>query len=363
MTMTMANWREIATRAPAPCSSTNEKDIARRLAFGVGVYLIALFVMVCGLCRFAPDQLSFAVFGHGHVLHDLHRHLYFKFIVLTLVIPALLLVEIGSTGWRDSSLRRLLLARSPSSRSDVVCFLIDQTPIMTALTFVASLGVLVVSAAYMHGLIERFTGINPTLDWAPLPGQFLIYFLVYSFFDYWGHRLDHSRWFWPLHRFHHAMDEFYIVGSVRVHPAAFTRLFQQALPAALVGASPSMIMELNFSMVVFHFMIHSRIASNFGLIGRYLLQSPTHHRLHHSLEAGADSGHFGVVPFWDHLFGTWRGEADHSLPIGVDTPYRHGAWIGPDLWRDYCEFWGGLRSVVSPRGRTPAADLVPMAGE
>jgi len=338
----------------------SQRDMALRFALGVGCYLLALFITICALCRFAPDHMAFAFLGCAHVLNDLHRHIYYKFIVLSLVIPALLLVELASTGWTDSSLSRLMVWRTPSAMSDLSCFLLDQTPIMTGLNFVASLGVLVFSAACMHDLLRRLTGLDPNLAWAPAPAQFAIYFAVYSFFDYWGHRIDHSRVFWPLHRFHHAMDEFCIVGSVRVHPAAFTRLFQQAVPAALVGASPDMIMSLNFVMVVYHFAIHSRINSNFGWIGRYLLQSPTHHRLHHSLEAGADSGHFGVVPLWDHLFGTWRGEADHALVIGVDTPYRHGPWLIHDMWRDYREFWAELVALVLRR-RAPGKKALPSA--
>ncbi len=54
------------------------------------------------------------------------------------------------------------------------------------------------------------------------------------------------------------------------------------------------------------------------------------------------------MPLWDRLFGTWGGQVAADLPIGVDTPYRHGAWVAPDLWRDYREFWAGL---LAGRGR------------
>ena len=54
------------------------------------------------------------------------------------------------------------------------------------------------------------------------------------------------------------------------------------------------------------------------------------------------TGHFAICPIWDHLFGTWRGAADPSEPIGVDTPYRHSLWIAPDMVRDYWHFWKGL---------------------
>jgi len=34
----------------------------------------------------------------------------------------------------------------------------------------------------------------------------------------------------------------------------------------------------------------------------------------------------------------------------VDTPYRQGFWLAPDLLRDYCDFWKGLvgRRTLAP---------------
>ncbi|HEY2660325.1 MAG TPA: hypothetical protein VGI79_11415 [Caulobacteraceae bacterium] len=52
-------------------------------------------------------------------------------------------------------------------------------------------------------------------------------------------------------------------------------------------------------------------------VDRYVLQSPTHHRRHHVLDITEPVGHFGLTAVWDHLI---------------------GAWLGPDLWRDYCDF-------------------------
>jgi sterol desaturase/sphingolipid hydroxylase (fatty acid hydroxylase superfamily) len=110
---------------------------------------------------------------------------------------------------------------------------------------------------------------------------------------------------------------------------------------------------VNVMVISLGFLIHSKIDSNFGWIGRWIIQSPQHHRLHHALDwITVPTGHFAQAPIWDHLFGTWRGEADQTLPIGVDTAYRHGFWIVPDLVRDYWDFarslGGGLMSL--PRG-------------
>jgi sterol desaturase/sphingolipid hydroxylase (fatty acid hydroxylase superfamily) len=96
------------------------------------------------------------------------------------------------------------------------------------------------------------------------------------------------------------------------------------------------------SVVAIGFLIHSRIDSNWGWFGRWVIQSPNHHRRHHKLDMSELTGHFAMAPIWDHLFGTWRGEADQTTPIGVDTPYRHGLWIVPDVLRDYAHLWKGF---------------------
>ena len=112
---------------------------------------------------------------------------------------------------------------------------------------------------------------------------------------------------------------------------------------ALLDASPRVVVDVGLAIVVLRYVIHSRINSNWGWVGRYLLQSPVHHRLHHILDATEPTGHFSLVPLWDRVFGTWRGDTDQSLVIGVSTPYRHGLWLVPrDMWRDYCDFVQGI---------------------
>ncbi len=307
----------------------------------LGVYLSVVLVAAWAAPQLMANRITLVVLGHDLAFGGGHGHHYGLRLLLVLVVPTIFLIELTMVGWRDSSLWRLV-RRTPSSMTDAVCFLVGQTPVMDVVSFVATLGLVLVSAQWLQAALRQWTGYNPSLAGAPFAGQLLIYFLVFSFIDYWTHRLDHSRWFWPLHRYHHAADDFCIFSAVRVHPAAFTGVIPELLPAVLVGASPEVLTAVSIFVVTHRYVIHSRMNANFGWVGRYMLQSPTHHRLHHSAEKERIGGHYSLVPLWDHLFGTWRGEADQSLPIGVDTAYRQGMWLIPDWWRDYCEFWSGL---------------------
>jgi len=102
------------------------------------------------------------------------------------------------------------------------------------------------------------------------------------------------------------------------------------------------------------FLIHSKIDSDWGWFGRYVIQSPVHHRLHHKLDMSTPTGHFGMAPIWDRLFGTWYGDADQSLPIGVSAAYAHGYFIPRDMARDYFDFWRGVFGRPNDVPETPS---------
>lgn len=289
-----------------------------------------------------PNEFSTLAFGHLIQVGELRRRVFGRIFTLGLILPAIFAIELFVVGWAQSSARQLLVQRSPSSLTDLACFVISQTPFMRVLGVAASLGITLISARWLGDMLHQYTVWHVSLGGLPFLLQLVAYFLAFSFFDYWSHRLDHTSLFWPLHRYHHSADGFCILSGVRLHPAAFTSLVQQIVPAVLLGASLRVIVDVNLFVLALQYLIHSQIGSDFGWVGRYVIQSPTHHRSHHRRSAGRQPGHYGLVPIWDRLFGTWLGAAEAAVPIGVAAPYRHGAWILPDLWRDYREFWAGI---------------------
>ena len=72
--------------------------------------------------------------------------------------------------------------------------------------------------------------------------------------------------------------------------------------------------------------------------GRYVIQSPLHHRKHHILEKAQWGTNYAIMPIWDHLFGTYAAPALPEDPIGVDTAYNQGFGFWKDLVRDYLDF-------------------------
>jgi sterol desaturase/sphingolipid hydroxylase (fatty acid hydroxylase superfamily) len=317
---------------------------------------LGLAAVIAGFCLYAallgagwwatlhllPDQLSGRVGGHVMILKNIHHRIAGDGMLLFALLPFALWLECAHTGWETSSLRKLLSARTQSTKTDLAVFILGQTHVLNVVGKVTMLGASMLSGAWIYDKLHSAFGYTINAAVLPLPAQVAIYFFLYTFFDYWTHRLDHSRYFWPLHRFHHSADEFCVLTAGREHPAAFTSVFFINLPLAVLGAPPAAMLYVNVVVIALGFLIHSRIDSEWGWIGRWVVQSPNRHRLHHKLDMSYPTGHFAMAPIWDRLFGTWGGEADQTLLIGVDTPYRHGFWVGPDMARDYWEFWRGL---------------------
>jgi sterol desaturase/sphingolipid hydroxylase (fatty acid hydroxylase superfamily) len=335
----------VASDGPQPAKAGERNAVFGRLAIVLGLvtYVAALIAAWWALEAFLPDQLHVTLLGHGLTLREVHRRIVSDGLIF-LLLPTVLMLEWLAVGWAGSSARQLLFARKASNKTDLAIFLMGQGHLTDLAGRVLTLGASMLTGAWIHDRLSTALGFPLTLVPAsmPMPVQIAAYFAVYSFFDYWTHRLDHSRYFWPLHRYHHAADDFCVVTATRQHPAAFTGIFFINIPLAILGASPAAMIYVNVLVITLGFVIHSRIDSNFGWIGRWIIQSPNHHRLHHVLDISEQpTGHFAMAPVWDHLFGTWRGEADQTLVIGVDTAYRQGFWIVPDLARDYWHFWKG----------------------
>ena len=267
------------------------------------------------------------------------------------VLPAAVLIEVAVVGWRRSSLRQLWTAPTASMKTDAAFLALSHVQFTDIAGKMVMLGAAMVVGLWVRGWIFARTGVELGLPGLATPLQVAAYFALFTFLDYWAHRLYHSRVFWPLHRFHHAARDFSVINSVRAHPAAVLGNFVVTLPLAILGASPLVVIWANALAQGLSLLIHSRIDSDWGWFGRWVLQSPNHHRAHHKRDIAIPTGNFSLAPIWDRLFGTWDAAAGPDLEIGVDTAYRHGLWIWPDIWRDFRDFCAGVVRTSRQRRR------------
>jgi hypothetical protein len=236
---------------------------------------LGLAAVIAGFCLYAallgagwwatlhllPDQLSGRVGGHVMILKNIHHRIAGDGMLLFALLPFALWLECAHTGWETSSLRKLLSARTQSTKTDLAVFILGQTHVLNVVGKVTMLGASMLSGAWIYDKLHSAFGYTINAAVLPLPAQVAIYFFLYTFFDYWTHRLDHSRYFWPLHRFHHSADEFCVLTAGREHPAAFTSVFFINLPLAVLGAPPAAMLYVNVVVIALGFLIQIAIAS------------------------------------------------------------------------------------------------------
>jgi sterol desaturase/sphingolipid hydroxylase (fatty acid hydroxylase superfamily) len=314
----------------------------RRCVLVFACYFVLFAIFLFWLENIVPDRIAVTFFGKVFTIGNIRHHFINAGLLGCFIAPAAFLIELLFTGWRHSSVRHFLLERSRSSRSDLVVFLLWQTHAMNIVRTVLTFGTALFSGLWIHDQLLAATGVELSFNWLPVPLAFIAYLVGYTFFDYWTHRMDHSRYFWPTHRYHHSAEEFFVITSDRGNPAAISASLANTIPLGILGMSAQTGFWIYVLVAAHHLIIHSRIDSDFGWIGRYVLQSPVHHRLHHIRDTSRPTAHYSLLPLWDHLFGSWQGGGSQQIVIGVEYPYRHGFWVFSDIWRDYKEFIAGF---------------------
>lgn len=332
----------------------------RRLLHPVALSLVVghLALLALGwwtLMRLVPDTLTLNLFGHAHLLSEVHQRVIDRTVEISLLLPSIFFIEYLCTGWAQSSARHLLVERTASGWSDVACYIFQMAPLWPLVTAIMSFGIAYVSGEGLRRVLAHATGLELSIAGAPLAFQTVVLFVLYTLFDYWSHRLDHSKVFWPLHRFHHSAESFSVLTAARVHPAMFTAVVGAILPGVFLACDPAALAYVGLVVIIIRLLVHSRIESNFGWIGRWVVQSPLHHRLHHSLNRMPIN--LGILPIWDRLFGTWRDAPKQAMSIGTPAPYHHGAGVLLDIWRDYRAFWSGIGTLVAKPFRRPRRDV------
>ena len=291
-----------------------------------------------------PQSIIVELLGYSMSLGDFALVLVRKLAVPALVLPIVFAVEAACCGWEDSSLRAILKRPSRSIRSDITMFLVIHSPLFRLARIVFTLGLVQIAGDVARIWLQQTTGLNLSLAGWPLVAMVPALLLVDTFLDYWAHRIQHSRHFWPVHRFHHAADEFCVLTADRIHPGDLPQLVFSFFLIGLFVVPEDVFLVYSTLIVALRYTIHSRIDTDFGWIGRWLVLSPGHHRAHHAYVNRA-SGNFALITLWDRLFGTLQPTVSRATPIGVERDYRHGYWTGADLVRDTIEM---VREIVRP---------------
>jgi sterol desaturase/sphingolipid hydroxylase (fatty acid hydroxylase superfamily) len=274
-------------------------------------------------------------------LGQIHQAFFRYAVVGLLIVPGILVIEWRCVGWQRSSLRALL-SLDGSTRSDLVFFVLNHLRLFRWPQIILTFGIAMISGDAIRHALETWLHIPAPSYALPAYVAFPWFFFLYTIFDYLAHRVDHSDLFWPLHRFHHAAQEFTVFTADRGHPAsAIVQIFMKIFPLTLLGVTTDALIDIGMMVFIINYLNHSRIDWDFGWFGRWVVQSPLHHQFHHSI-AERHSCNLSLCPLWDRLGGTWRDIPAETIRLGTTMPYRHGFNILPDLARDYRDFLQGV---------------------
>jgi sterol desaturase/sphingolipid hydroxylase (fatty acid hydroxylase superfamily) len=129
---------------------------------------------------------------------------------------------------------------------------------------------------------------------------------------------------WRLHRVHHADLDYDLTTGARFHP------IEIALSMLIKFATITVLGPPVLAVVTFEVLLNATAMFNHGNIRlpagidrvlRAFVVTPDMHRVHHSVEDDETNSNFGFnLPWWDHLFGTYRAQprAGHeAMTIGI----------------------------------------------
>ena len=210
--------------------------------------------------------------------------------------------------------------RVPNTLADFGCAVMSQV-LGLAVTAVTIGGY----ALAAHALLP----LRPELP--ATPAMWVTVFLLVDLGHYLVHRLSHRvNLLWACHAVHHSSEEFNYAVGLRNSSFHGFLIWIFFLPLALAGV-PWRIVAVCYGMnVLYQFWLHTRLIGRLGIL-EAVLNTPSHHRVHHGTDAMyLDRNFAGVLIIWDRMFGTFRPEASEPT-YGTVTPLA--SWN--PLWANF----------------------------
>ncbi|MFD8102566.1 sterol desaturase family protein [Nocardia fluminea] len=137
---------------------------------------------------------------------------------------------------------------------------------------------------------------------------------------YVNHRFSHRvRIGWAAHQAHHSSEYFNLGTALRQKWNPWSEaIFWVPLP--LLGFAPWTIYVAFMLNLIYQFFIHTEAVGTLPRPIEYLLNTPSHHRVHHGSDPEyLDKNYGGILIVWDRIFGSFQQEM-HTPRYGLTTP-------------------------------------------
>jgi alkylglycerol monooxygenase len=231
--------------------------------------------------------------------------------------------------WSRATGRRVV--RLNDSLSDLACGIISQ--LAGIFTKLFSIGIFI-------WVGQRWT-LQHAFAWVPAWNDnsalaWVAVFVLVDFCYYWSHRKAHEvNLLWAGHVVHHQSEEYNLPVALRQSALHGLMAWIFYIPLALIGVPWQMYVTCNALNLVYQFWIHTRAVGRLGTITEAVMNTPSHHRVHHGVNPKyQDKNYAGVFIVFDKWFGTFQVEEEEPV-YGITKPLK--SWN--PLWANVHVFW------------------------
>ncbi len=230
----------------------------------------------------------------------------------------------------------VLLMRRARRRGDAAFQGYERTDTVASLSM--GVGNLIVAAAWKTVAVGvLFWTYQFHLFEVPLDAWWAWVLVIFAedFCYYWFHRFGHRvRMGWAAHVNHHSSTYFNYSTALR---QSWTGPFFKVwffLPLVLIGFHPLMVITANALNLLYQFWVHTEMVKRMPRWFEFILNTPSHHRVHHGANAQyVDKNYGGIFILWDRLFGTFEPEVE-PVAYGLRKEFtsRNPVWIAFHEW-------------------------------
>jgi sterol desaturase/sphingolipid hydroxylase (fatty acid hydroxylase superfamily) len=200
----------------------------------------------------------------------------------------------------------------------------------TATSLTMGIGSIVCNLGWGLATVAAVAGIHTLSPWriGSSAASWIVLFVAYDFCYYWEHRANHRvRILWASHVVHHSSRHYNLSTALRqTWTGVGSTIF--ILPLALVGFPPYMIFATGSLNLLYQFWIHTERIGKMWRPVELVMNTPSHHRVHHGSNQGyLDKNYGGVFIVFDRLFRSFEPEGEPveyglTKNIGTFNPLR-----------------------------------------
>lgn len=193
--------------------------------------------------------------------------------------------------------------------------------------FLASLGIglvyIVQSTAVKAVLFALVLLIYNFIPWSIPINWFtsILCFVVLDFFRWYGHKIGHeTNLFWATHVTHHNSEKYNLSTGFRISWTQSIKIIF-FLPISMLGFHPVVFFICHQIAVLYQFWIHTEYIRKTPRWFRYVMVTPSHHRVHHGKnEKYLDKNYGSTFIIWDRIFGSFQPEEEQAIYGVLNQP-------------------------------------------